>query len=276
MKQVTRATPNTTYHPPMNDVRLLQLSDTHLFASPEGTLRGTQTLPSLQRVLAAAAPHVQQADALLVTGDIANDDAGGYGHFRRLLERAGRPVYCVPGNHDDPQALAAALPPPFQVGGHVDLGGWRLVLLDSCVPGQAGGRLHARELARLEHALDSADNRHVLIALHHHPVSMGSRWLDGIGVANAGEFFDVIDRRSSVRAVVWGHVHQSFDQRRRGVRLLATPATCAQFLPGSDDFRVDQRPPAYRRLLLGADGTLETEVLWVAADAATLPAAGNG
>jgi len=257
----------------MNDVRLLQLSDMHLFGSPQGTLRGTQTLPALQHVLTAAAAHVHQADALLVTGDIANDDAGGYVHFRRLLQGIGRPVYCVPGNHDDPQALAAALPPPFQVGGLADLKDWRVVLLDSCVPHEAGGYLRAEELERLEQALRTAAERHVLIALHHHPVSMSSRWLDGIGLANAPEFFGVIDRYANVRAVVWGHVHQSFDQRRRGVRLLATPATCSQFLPGADEFRIDQRPPAYRRLLLRADGSLETEVVWVELLAGSVPAA---
>jgi Icc protein len=261
----------------MNDVRLLQFSDTHLFASPQGTLRGVQTLPSLQRVLADAAARANHADALLVTGDIANDEVEGYAHFRRLFEGAGRPVYCVPGNHDDPRALADALPQaPFQVCGHADVGAWRLVLLDSVVPRCDGGRLGASELARLDAALADADTRSALIALHHHPVSMGSRWIDRIGLENADEFFAIVDRHPNVRAIVWGHVHQSFDQRRRGVRLLATPATCSQFLPASDEFKVDQRPPAYRRLLLRADGTLETEVLWVQSAAGVLPSAAAG
>ena len=63
--------------------------------------------------------------------------------------------------------------------------------------------------------------------------------------------------------ISWGHVHQCFDARRHGVRLLATPSTCAQFLPLSDEFAIDARPPAYRRLTLLPDGTLETEVVWV-------------
>jgi Icc protein len=67
-----------------------------------------------------------------------------------------------------------------------------------------------------------------------------------------------------VRAIVWGHVHQSYDALRKGVRLLATPSTCAQFLPNSDDFAVDRRPPGYRTLELRADGSLLTEVVWVA------------
>ena len=58
-------------------------------------------------------------------------------------------------------------------------------------------------------------------------------------------------------------MHQSYDALRKGVRLLATPSTCAQFLPNSDEFAVDPRPPAYRTFALRADGSLLTEVVWV-------------
>ena len=66
-----------------------------------------------------------------------------------------------------------------------------------------------------------------------------------------------------LRAVVWGHVHQAYDGLRKGVRFLATPSTCAQFLPNADDFAIDHRPPAFRTLELRADGSLLTEVVWV-------------
>jgi 3',5'-cyclic AMP phosphodiesterase CpdA len=40
------------------------------------------------------------SDAILVTGDLVQDDPGGYEHFRRLFARFGKPVLCIPGNHD--------------------------------------------------------------------------------------------------------------------------------------------------------------------------------
>lgn len=244
------------------DVRLLMFTDPHLFASAQGRLRGVQTLPSLERVLDHAGAH-SNVDALVCCGDIVNDEPEGYGHFARVLERFKRPVYCIPGNHDDPAQLRAALSrPPFQVGGHVDLPHWRLVLLDSCVPGQARGAISAEELEALERALAGTD-RHVLICVHHQPVSMSSRWLDAIGVGNADELWRVIDAHSNVRALAWGHVHQYYDGQRKDVRLLATPSTGAQFLPRSDHFAIDQRPPAYRRVTLHANGTLDTDVVWV-------------
>ena len=258
----------------MDDVvRLLQFSDPHLMADPRAALRGVQTLASLQAVLAHAGGRRFNIDALVCSGDIANDQPDAYSHFARELAAFGKPVYCIPGNHDDPARLRSALAlPPFQVGGHVDLGDWRLVLVDSCVPGQVRGRVSADELAALDAALGGAP-RYAMVFVHHHPVSMGSRWLDAVGIENDAQFLSVLDAHSQLRAVSWGHVHQCFDTRRRGVRLLATPSTCMQFLPQATEFTIDARPPAYRRLLLQPDGTLDTEVVWLDQAAVSLGSA---
>src|SRR5580698_1669402 len=50
----------------------------------------------------------------------------------------------------------------------------------------------------------------VPVCLHHHPVPMSSDWLDQIGLSNAAEFWSIVDAHRNVRAVLWGHVHQSF------------------------------------------------------------------
>jgi 3',5'-cyclic-AMP phosphodiesterase len=140
---------------------------------------------------------------------------------------------------------------------------WIGVMLDSYLAGQAQGRLNADNLALLDGALRDNPKAHALVCLHHHPVAMHSRWLDQVGLENAAELFDVLDRHRNVRAVLWGHVHQQFDGERNGVRLMSTPSTCAQFVPRSDGFAIDRRPPGYRRLELRDDGSIDSEVLWV-------------
>lgn len=249
----------------MRTVRLVQITDTHLSGDADATLRGVATLPALRAVLAHAAPAIADADAILVTGDVVQDDPQGYRHFREALRGLGRPVLVLPGNHDDPAALREALrgDPAFRFGGHFDAGGWRIVLLDSVVPGEVGGRLAPGELARLDRCLAEAGERHVLVCLHHHPVGMSSAWLDGIGLHEPGAFHDVLARHPRVRGVVWGHVHQAFDALRGGVRFLATPSTCVQFRPALDDFAIDSRPPGYRMLALQARGGIDTEVAWL-------------
>jgi Icc protein len=251
----------------MTPLRLLHLTDLHLSGDESAVLRGIQPLATLRRTLAQALAHARATaatpDAIVVSGDVAHDDPRGYELFRREFGGLGIPVCVIPGNHDDATTLARMMnQPPFVTTGSLDLRGWRLVLLDTSVPGQDGGQLAPAQLQLLQQALATA-NTPVMICLHHHPVPVSSDWLDQIGLGNATDFFRIVDAHRTVRAILWGHVHQPFDGLRRGVRLLATPSTCAQFLPRSHDFAIDSRPPAYRTLELKADGSLLTDLYWV-------------
>lgn len=242
--------------------RLVQFTDTHLVGDPAGTLRGIATLSSLRRVLDVAADDLASADAVLVTGDIVQDEPSGYAHLRSLLAPLGKPVWCLPGNHDEPVALRKALEAiPFACCPVRDLDAWRIVLLDSVVPGEVSGTLAPGELERLELALAGARGP-VLIALHHPPIPSRSRWLDPIGLTNSASLWAIIDRHPNVRGVLWGHVHQEQDEHRGHVRCLATPSTCLQYAPEIDEFTIDTRPPAYRRLTLHPDGRIDSEVVW--------------
>lgn len=257
----------------VSTVRLIQFTDLHLYGDESGRLRGVATLASLSAALEHARRGPWPPDALLITGDLVQDDPTGYAHLWRLFGSLRFPVLCLPGNHDDPHAMRRELSrAPFVADGHIDLGLWRIVLLDSVVPGCAGGALSEASLTALDTILAHAGNRHVLVCLHHHPVPMESRWLDQVGLTNPGEFLSVIDRHSNVRGIVWGHVHQSYDALRNGVRLLATPSTCAQFLPSVEQFALDELPPGYRTLELKPDGSIVTEITWVGEAAAREPA----
>lgn len=258
-------------------LRLVHLTDPHLFGDPARGRYGVPSLPALRAVLADAAPAIAAAHAILATGDLVQHDPEGYGHFRAELARFGRPVLCLPGNHDEPALMRAWLPgPPFQVGGLWDLGPWRVALLDSSVPGETGGALGGAMLAWLEQAMVHAGGRHVLVCLHHPPVTMNSRWLDAIGLANGPALTALVRRFPAVRAIVFGHVHQALDTVVDGLRLIATPSTGPQFRPLADDFEVDDRPPAWRELLLHADGRIDTQLHWLEGWQAPAPGAAGG
>jgi Icc protein len=102
-----------------------------------------------------------------------------------------------------------------------------------------------------------------MVCLHHPPVDMGSAWLDTVGLRNGKEFLQTVQSLGRVRLAVFGHVHQPYDQEHHGIRIIGTPSTCRQFLPGSDDFAVDDRPPAYRRITLHGDGSSDAKLIWL-------------
>jgi Icc protein len=255
----------------MQSVQLLQVTDPHLFGDPARELYGVNTAESLHRVLEAALAAGPAPDAVLVTGDIGDDlSADAYAQFRAALSRCGVPVFCLPGNHDAPVLMARTLDADgFQYCGRARLRSWGMLLLDTHLPGAAAGRVAPAELERLDAELRAMAGLPVLIALHHPPLPVGSAWLDGVGLQNAGQVLEVIDRHPQVRAVVAGHVHQEFAQRRGTVDYYTTPSTCAQFTPRTPRCVMDRRPPGYRWLSLHPDGSHSTRVGWLAGPVGT-------
>lgn len=247
----------TTEH----SVLLVQLSDSHLFADAEGTLLGMNTRDSLQHVIERVRAEQAEIDLLIATGDLSQDGSvESYGHFRRMCEQLGAPARWLPGNHDERAQMTEAASHSGFLDPVLDIGNWRVTLLDSSVPGSVPGYLADDQLQLLAAALSEAPDRHHLICLHHHPVSIGCAWMEPIGLRNPEALFTLLERFPQARALLWGHVHQTFDQMRGSLRLLASPSTCVQFEPGSVDFKVGEQAPGYRWLRLHADGTLETGV----------------
>ena len=242
--------------------RLLQITDTHLFADSSSTLHGVNTRDSLQRVLNAAAQQ-PPPELVLATGDLVHDQPAAYPTLAGMLQQLRAPIATIAGNHDDATELRAVQASGLQVGGRYRLGGWCILLLNTQLAGEAGGHLSQAELQFLADGLRTAGDDHALIVLHHHPVPLHSAWLDRIALDNPEDFFAVLDSFDNVRGVLWGHVHQDFDSQRRGVRLLATPSTCVQFLPRARQFSLDDKPPGMRWLSLHSDGRIQTQIQWL-------------
>lgn len=246
-------------------VKVLHLTDPHLFADRQGDLRGTVTFEALQSVIDHYRASEWSADLVLVTGDLIQDDsAEAYDRFRELLEPLGLPVYCVPGNHDVRPLMEKALrAPPFHYCEPVEAGNWLIANIDSCETGEVGGRVSEAELRSLHELIGGAPAAHVVVCLHHPPALMGSRWLDSVGLEDKEGFLESVSRSGKVRLILFGHVHQAFEAGHNGIRIIGTPSTCRQFAPGSDEFALDDNPPAYRRISLYADGLFEHELIWV-------------
>lgn len=222
---------------------------------------GMDTAESLRAVVEQVRYEQPEIDLILATGDIAQDGSfSAYERFLDLTEPLAAPVRWLAGNHDDVPTLRGVSQNRALAQTDIDLGAWRVLLLNSAVEDQVAGFLAKDDLARLEQSLIHHPKQHHLVCLHHHPVDIGSDWMAPIGLQNAHDLWAIIQRYSNVKALLWGHVHQAFDQVKQGVRLLASPSTCIQFTPQSRNFAVSDEAPGYRWLKLYDDGGLETGV----------------
>ncbi len=245
-------------------LRVVQITDTHLFADPQQALLGCPTQLTLQAVVAEVQRY--QPDVVLLTGDLSQDETpASYQHLLTALQPLTCPIYWTAGNHDHLETLSQALsqgscrPEKTWVQG-----GWRFILLHSPVPGAVGGHLAATELQRLASILHQSSEP-TLIALHHPLFPVGSPWLDDSRLANPEEFWQVCDAHPQVKVVVCGHVHQECTWQRRGVTYYSSPSTCIQFAPHAATFTLDTAYPGFRWLELFPQGHFRSGVIRVVA-----------
>lgn len=252
-------------------LRAVQITDTHLYADPGRQYYDVNTDETLRRVLARIAAEEGNADLVLLTGDLVHDESEqGYARLRGYLEKLDLPVYCLPGNHDDGGLMRRVMSGGrLSCEGWVCRNGWQIILLDSTVPGEVGGRVGEAELRRLDACLRARPGLHALVCLHHPPQPSGCAWLDeGLILDNPDELFAVVEAHANARAMLWGHIHQAFDREYRGLRLMGSPSTMLQFKPGAAEFAIDDADPGYRWLHLHEDGRLESGIVRVGEAAA--------
>ena len=249
-----------------NLIRIIQLSDCHLLGDAAARVKGWDTHTLLRQTLAHLALNHGDADALLLTGDLSQDESlQSYRHLQEYLKPLGIPAYALAGNHDHPALMQAV----FNGEGisctkAFSAGTWQVLLVNSALDGEVAGYITESEQQWLESQL--LDNPHTptLIATHHPAVNTGSRWLDTLGIKNADALLRIIDQHPQIKAVLSGHIHQELTVERNGVFYLATPSTCFQFKPASDEFALDDRAPAYRWLELLPHGLFNTGIEWIA------------
>lgn len=243
--------------------KIIQITDTHINADPEFLFSDINPSQSLSHTIDCILDN-ESPDLVLVTGDLVHDaETAAYERLFQQLERFPVPVCCIPGNHDEPALLEQACRDSnIFIKQKVETEYWQVLLMNSFVAGTHAGDLPENELQRLKQQLET-DNKPVLIAVHHHPVNIGSEWMDGMKLRNGDEFLQLISGFERVKGVICGHIHQEFQHQYDNVMIWGCPSTCVQFSPESIEYQQDSQKPGYRRLELLKNGQINTQVLRV-------------
>jgi 3',5'-cyclic AMP phosphodiesterase CpdA len=236
-------------------VLIAQITDTHI--KGEGVLAYGRIETS--GFLARAVDHIlhleTRPDVVLATGDLV--DAGSpaeYARLRHLLAPLPMPVYLIPGNHDDRDALRATfadrryMPSEGFIQYVVDDGPLRLIAIDTLIPGAPGGRVDRERLAWLDARLGEAPSKPTAIFMHHPPFKTAIDFMDGIGLDGADEMAEIVRRHPQVERVLCGHLHRSIQARWAGTLAMTAPATAHQVgldVQRENGLSVTLEPPGY-------------------------------
>ncbi|MBN2628906.1 MAG: phosphodiesterase [Rhodobacteraceae bacterium] len=195
----------------MTGLKFIVLSDLHL-GVPGVPVNGLDTAARLADAVTVINRDHANADFVLVAGDLADrGEVEAYHALRDLLAPLTMPVHLTLGNHDDRDSFLSVWGaerdhPQGRVSKVIDMGGHRVILLDTSEPGLVGGRLCEGRQAWLADRLDEAEDRPVIVVMHH-PANRLSLPVDDIALEDAERFAAILATHPEVRMVIAGHVH---------------------------------------------------------------------
>lgn len=213
---------------------IVHISDTHLLAGNRPLGGRFDTAANLAETLAAVERTGSRPDAIVFTGDLTDlGEPEAYAALRAAVEpvaeRLDAPVVWVAGNHDERPALRSALlgadATEEPVTGVWDLGGLRLIALDSSVPGWHHGDLDDAQLSWLRDVLAEPAPLGTLVALHHPPLPSHIPFFDVLELQHQAELAEIL-RGSDVRGILAGHLHYSTNGTFAGIPVSVAAATC--------------------------------------------------
>lgn len=244
-------------------MRVIQISDIHLYADKQQALLGVKTFDSFCAVIDLLKADKTPPDMIILSGDMSQDHTEqAYRNMLGVLKVFSIPIYFIAGNHDNLNILNTLFPCDNILDSkNIVFDGWNIILLNSQIMGEIAGRLDDTQMNYMEACLKKYPNHHGIVMFHHQPIPVGSAWLDEYILTNADEFWATLKNYPQLKTIFFGHVHQVHEGEKQGVHYYSAPATCIQFMRNKDDFALENLNPGYRWIDLSPDGELKTGVV---------------
>ena len=228
----------------------IQISDSHI--DHNKFVMGVDSQANLSAIVSVISQ--KNHEALVITGDLAHSGTlESYQILQNILNPIETKIYVLPGNHDNLSNLSQVFNKSYLCNFTIDC--WEVITIDSVQAGKVSGRLSDEQLYSLTQEINSSSAKYIALCLHHPPVSMQSNWDDEMSLENPEDLFAVIDQYDNIKAIMWGHAHQSSEFIRNGVKLFSCPSTAIQF-HGSSSI-------GYNHYTLNDNGEIYCKTQWL-------------
>ena len=228
---------------------IAQISDTHILSQESDQPAASLRADCLRRCVTDI--NEQRPDAVVFTGDTTQHGSPEeYALLRELLAPLESPLYLVPGNRDDKNALRSAFSDHPELPGSGDFLHYtvehhsvRLVAIDSTAPGERKGRFCAQRQDWLDAVLGEQPERPTLLFIHHPPFDVGDHYVGGYRrPEEAAALADIVGRHPQVAALLCGHVHWPVEFRWAGTEARIMPSVAVDVRKGVDESEARGRP----------------------------------
>ncbi len=206
------------------------------------------TRASLNRVLRTREVH--EADALIVTGDLAAKDPHPeiYRHIKSVLDVCKIPYHILPGNHDQSDLTAEVFGIELNDGklNRIVEHPAPMIFMDSSTE-----ETHSDDLEFLKNALQYFSGRRPLLFIHHPLRECDHPYFDTHCVLEGREKIrEVLESGGGVRHVFSGHAHKSHSQTVSGIAYHVGPSTACEFYSTPEDVFDSHQMPGFRKIVV--------------------------
>jgi len=224
---------------------ILQITDTHVFEHDAHKLFGVATNINFYRAVELATATGIEFDMIFLTGDVSQDETEeSYDIVARTLSHFNKPIYWIPGNHDNPKKMKEVFKQHHLFINEPILSkeNWVFIFLNTKYNFHDSGRLHTEDQKLLEKTLSNMDSDTLAyIVMHHPPLKVNTPLIDQYLLTNPDTFWDCIAPYPNVKNIICGHVHGDYSLIHHNVTLESSPATCLQWSKGATKLLVDPR-----------------------------------
>ena len=211
-------------------MRILQLSDIHLRIDGQLSFGKMNTMENFRMAIDHFEGLKEKPDMYIITGDLAdNGNRISYEVVKAMLERLNKPVYIVPGNHDNREdfldIFGEMCPVKKDISPYIcysiDDYPVRVIGIETIDQGKHWGKLSEKVAVWLEEKLKEEPEKPTMVFTHHPPFTTGLTKMDE-PFGNVEEFARILKTHNNL-TLCCGHLHRGTIASWQGIRTMICP-----------------------------------------------------
>ena len=220
-----------------SELKIFHISDPHLRGDNLLSFGKCDTSTTVKKAVEyfKNMPEKDLPDFFVATGDLAdNGNHTAYGKIHDYFAQLPRPVFCLPGNHDNRVDMLRLLgnkmcPVKEDIAPYIcytiEDYPVRVICIDTIVQGKHWGGITDKVADWLEARLDEKPRKKTLIFTHHPPFDAGMGFMDE-GFENVNRLEEILVRHKNHIQLCCGHMHRGMSTIWRGIPVTVAAPIC--------------------------------------------------
>lgn len=236
---------------------IIQITDLHIPNIGEDT-HGIDVRKNFSTLISHI--NTQEFEYLIITGDIAFRSGSReiYTFVKDCITSINKPIYCIPGNHDERELLKKFFPshiPGKNCYYTVEIDNKTSIFLDT-----ADASIDKEQLLWLKKTLATVEQAYIF--MHHPPVKTGIVYMDNNHAFNySKELIDMLQSHPYPVHIFCGHYHSSQEYTEGNIHIHICPSAYFQVHPTHTHFSVGSTNFGYNMISLTPHVT--TKTMWM-------------